>query len=78
MRLHVQEPKSRPSRLSRRPLQVRPSVLDASIRHPVFFTDRLKEAPVGVNTGNGNWVTPVALGYVFNDGARRAEGGVKL
>jgi hypothetical protein len=53
-------------------------LLDVSKLHPVFFTDRLKKAPVGVNPGNGNWVSPVAMGYVFNDGVRRAEGGVKL
>jgi hypothetical protein len=52
--------------------------LDAAMRHPVFFTDRLKKAPVGVNAGGGSWVSPVATGYVFNDGPRRAEGGVKL
>jgi len=44
----------------------------------VFFTERLKKAPAGVNAGNGNWVSPVAVGYVYNDGVRRAEGGVKL
>jgi hypothetical protein len=53
-------------------------LLDASKRHPVFFTDRLKKAPVGVNAGHGSWTSPVAEGYVFNDGMRRAEGGVKL
>lgn len=35
--------------------------------------------PVGVNAGNGVWTSPVAKGYLFNDGAgRRGEGGVKL
>lgn len=53
-------------------------MLDASIRHPVFFTDKLKKAPVGVDAGNGTWTSPVAMGYVFNDGVRRVEGGVKL
>jgi len=67
-----------PNILPKNPLQVRQVLLDASIRHPVFFTDRLKRAPTGVNAGNGNWVSPVAMGYVFNDGVRRAEGGVKL
>jgi hypothetical protein len=33
---------------------------------------------VGVNAGGGSWVSPVAEGYVFNDGVRRSEGGVKL
>jgi hypothetical protein len=58
--------------------QERQVMLDASKRHPVFFTDRLKKAPVGVNAGNGTWASPVAMGYVFNDGVRRVEGGVKL
>lgn len=67
-----------PIPLPRSPLQARQVLLDASKRHPVFFTDRLKKAPAGVNAGNGNWVSPVAMGYVFNDGVKRAEGGVKL
>lgn len=67
-----------PSPLPTSPLQARQVLLDAAKRHPVFFTDRLKKAPVGINTGGGSWVSPVAKGYVFNDGARRAEGGVKL
>jgi hypothetical protein len=55
------------------------ALMDASRRHPVFFTDRLMKAPPGVGTGNGTWTTPVAHGYVFNDGARRkVEGEVKL
>jgi len=45
--------------------------LDAAIRHPVFFTDRLKKAPEGVQTGDMLWASPVARGYVFDDGARR-------
>ena len=55
-------------------------LLDAAIRHPVFFTDRLKKAPVGVKAGSAGWSSPVAEGYVFNDGVvrRGAEGGVKL
>jgi len=53
------------------------ALLDASKRHPVFFTDRLKKAPAGVCAGGAAWVSPVAVGYVFNDGVRR-DGGVKL
>ncbi|KAH7355222.1 hypothetical protein BKA65DRAFT_497938 [Rhexocercosporidium sp. MPI-PUGE-AT-0058] len=54
-------------------------VLDASKRHPVFFTERLKKAPAGVQTGCGSWSSPVATGYVFNDGVkRRVEGNLKL
>ncbi|KAH6676633.1 hypothetical protein B0J14DRAFT_358171 [Halenospora varia] len=51
-------------------------VLDPSRRHPVFFTDRLKKAPYGVASGGGAWSSPVAEGYIFNDGgtARREEG----
>jgi len=51
-------------------------ILDASKRHPVFFTDRLHKPPAGV--GAGGWVSPVAMGYVFNDGVRREGPGVKL
>ena len=58
--------------------QERQAMLDASKRHPVFFTDRLKKAPVGVDAGNGAWTSPVAMGYVFNDGVKSVEGGVKL
>jgi hypothetical protein len=52
---------------------------DASVRHPVFFTDRLKRAPNGVGAGNGDgsskgWGSPVAVGYVFNDGVKRESG----
>ncbi|KAH8678925.1 hypothetical protein BGZ60DRAFT_428742 [Tricladium varicosporioides] len=51
-------------------------VLDPSRRHPVFFTDRLKKAPYGVSSGGGAWSSPVAEGYIFNDGemAKREEG----
>jgi hypothetical protein len=67
-----------PTPLARNQLQQRQVKLDASTRHPVFFTDKLKKAPVGVDAGGGSWSSPVATGYVFNDGVRRAEGGVKL
>jgi hypothetical protein len=53
-------------------------MLDAAVRHPVFFTDRLMKAPMGVNAGGGNWASPVAEGYVFNDGVRRDGGGARL
>jgi hypothetical protein len=55
-------------------------LLDAAIRHPVFFTDRLKKAPMGVRAGSAGWSSPVAEGYVFNDGVvrRGVDGGVKL
>jgi hypothetical protein len=62
------------------PIQVRRQaqmVLDASIRHPVFFTEKLKKAPNGVAAGNTGWGSPVATGYVFNDGVRR-EGESRL
>ncbi|KAH7411264.1 hypothetical protein BKA64DRAFT_663051 [Cadophora sp. MPI-SDFR-AT-0126] len=49
---------------------------DASKRHPVFFTERLKKAPEGVRAGNGNWSSPVASGYVFNDGVKRRVDGI--
>ena len=48
--------------------------MDAAIRHPVFFTQRLKKAPNGVNAGGGS---PVSEGYVWEEG-RRAREGVKL
>ncbi|KAG9241698.1 hypothetical protein BJ878DRAFT_519299 [Calycina marina] len=44
---------------------------DAAMRHPVFFTDRLKKTPAGVQTGNMSWASPIARGYVFEDGERR-------
>ncbi|KAF8849130.1 hypothetical protein BDZ45DRAFT_753089 [Acephala macrosclerotiorum] len=51
----------------------------SALRHPVFFTDRFKKAPPGINTGGGSWQSPVAEGYVYNDGARRSiDGAVKL
>ena len=46
-------------------------VLDAATRHPVFFTERLKKAPEGVKTGDMMWASPVARGYVFDNGERR-------
>ncbi|PBP21857.1 hypothetical protein BUE80_DR007296 [Diplocarpon rosae] len=52
------------------------STLDPSKRHPVFFTQRLKKAPAGASVGSG-WSSPVAAGYVFDNGGRRV-GGVKL
>ncbi len=52
-------------------------MLDVSKRHPVFFTDRLKKAPNGVNCGGGSWISPVAAGYVFNDGAKK-DGGASV
>jgi hypothetical protein len=53
------------------------AVLDASVRHPVFFTDRLVKAPPGVNAGSAPWGSPVSAGYVFEEGLRR-EGGSRL
>jgi hypothetical protein len=43
--------------------------MDVAIRHPVFFTDRLIKAPTGVRAGNE--MSPVSMGYVFEDGGRR-------
>lgn len=40
-------------------------ILDSKTRHPVFFTDRLKRAPNGVDAGS--WISPVAAGYVFEE-----------
>ena len=60
------------------PIQKAHAILDASKRHPVFFTDRLMKAPNGVLAGDGAWDSPVAKGYVFNDGPRRVEGGPRL
>jgi len=42
----------------------------SALRHPVFFTDRFMKAPTGVNAGGGT--TPVATGYVYNDGLQRS------
>ena len=53
------------------------TILDSSVRHPVFFTDRLIRAPTGVNAGNTSWGSPVTVGYVFEDGVRR-EGAARL
>lgn len=63
-----------------RTTQIAPQQLafDASRRHPVFFTAKLKKAPNGVGDGGGAWRSPVATGYVFNDGAKRVVEGVKL
>jgi hypothetical protein len=79
-------PRNQIEALPPNPLQARQQkrsqelLLDAAIRHPVFFTDRLKKAPVGVKAGSVGWSSPVAEGYVFNDGVvrRGVEGGVKL
>jgi len=79
-------PRNQIEALPPNPLQARQQIrsqellLDAATRHPVFFTDRLKKAPVGVKAGSGAWISPVAEGYVFNDGVvrRGVEGGVKL
>ncbi|RDL40004.1 uncharacterized protein BP5553_04344 [Venustampulla echinocandica] len=49
--------------------QRREVVLDAAMRHPVFFTERLKKPPNGVLAGGS--ISPVAEGYVFNDGGRK-------
>ncbi|RAL65764.1 hypothetical protein DID88_005429 [Monilinia fructigena] len=48
-------------------------ILDSAIRHPVFFTDKLRKAPSGVMTyeyGNDVWRSgsPVARGYVYESG----------
>ncbi|KAJ3944579.1 uncharacterized protein N0V96_006117 [Colletotrichum fioriniae] len=47
---------------------------NSSIRHPVFFTERLRRPPVTLAPGMG--LSPVAHGYVYQDGRRRlaAEG----
>jgi len=73
-------PPTSPSRLPKTQLQARQLLRDAAVLHPVFFTERLKKAPVGVAAGGGSWANPVATGYVFNDGLPRKnlEGGVKL
>ncbi|KAK0377198.1 hypothetical protein CLIM01_05452 [Colletotrichum limetticola] len=47
---------------------------NSSIRHPVFFTEKLRRPPVTLAPGMG--LSPVAHGYVYQDGRRRltAEG----
>ena len=56
-----------------RPLQISPAprLADPALRHPVFFTDTLVKAPTGVGAGNMSWRSPVALGYISEDGVRR-------
>ncbi|CAD6448756.1 c5b34f44-1ada-4806-b52a-c8a9fb9f4649 [Sclerotinia trifoliorum] len=49
-------------------------ILDSAKRHPVFFTDKLRRAPAGVETngyGYEDWKagSPVARGYVYESGA---------
>ncbi|KAK0119588.1 hypothetical protein ONS95_011028 [Cadophora gregata] len=66
-----------PLAVARNPIsEAQKMILDASKRHPVFFTERLKKAPEGVNAGDGIWSSPVAKGYVFNDGAQRKVDGI--
>ncbi|KAM0162999.1 hypothetical protein ACHAPG_001370 [Botrytis cinerea] len=48
-------------------------VLDSAKRHPVFFTDRLRRAPTGVEANEyayEDWKagSPVASGYVYESG----------
>ncbi|KAK1700131.1 hypothetical protein BDP55DRAFT_626783 [Colletotrichum godetiae] len=42
---------------------------NSSIRHPVFFTEKLRRPPVTLAPGMG--FSPVAHGYVYQDGRRR-------
>lgn len=42
---------------------------NSSIRHPVFFTEKLRRPPVTLAPGMG--LNPVAHGYVYQDGRRR-------
>ncbi|KAK2730338.1 short-chain dehydrogenase/reductase family oxidoreductase [Colletotrichum kahawae] len=44
---------------------------NASIRHPVFFTEKLRRPPLVLSPGMG--MSPVAHGYVYQDG-RGADG----
>ncbi|KAK1593895.1 uncharacterized protein LY79DRAFT_173422 [Colletotrichum navitas] len=44
---------------------------NASTRHPVFFTGKLRRPPSSLGPGTG--MSPVAHGYVYQDG-RRADG----
>lgn len=66
-----------PPRLAPRPanLVLEQQQFFSALRHPVFFTERFKKAPPGVNSGGGGWQSPVAEGYVYNDGVRRSVDG---
>ncbi|KAK1989306.1 hypothetical protein LZ30DRAFT_776266 [Colletotrichum cereale] len=44
---------------------------NASTRHPVFFTEKLRRPPPSLGSGTG--MSPVAHGYIYQDG-RRADG----
>ncbi|KAH9233336.1 hypothetical protein K456DRAFT_53900 [Colletotrichum gloeosporioides 23] len=48
-----------------------PAQHNASVRHPVFFTEKLRRPPLVLSPGMG--MSPVAHGYVYQDG-RRADG----
>ncbi|KAK6220203.1 short-chain dehydrogenase/reductase family oxidoreductase [Colletotrichum tabaci] len=43
---------------------------NSSVRHPVFFTEKLRRPPPSLGPGMG--MSPVAHGYVYQDG-RRAD-----
>ncbi|WQF80523.1 hypothetical protein CDEST_05537 [Colletotrichum destructivum] len=43
---------------------------NSSVRHPVFFTEKLRRPPPSLGPGVG--MSPVAHGYVYQDG-RRAD-----
>lgn len=51
--------------------QIVPIVHDPSQLHPVFFTNRLRRPPVGVRLAQPS---PVAHGYVYQDGVRNGDG----
>ncbi|OHE93320.1 hypothetical protein CORC01_11388 [Colletotrichum orchidophilum] len=46
---------------------------NSSIRHPVFFTEKLRRPPLTLAPGMG--LSPVAHGYVYQDGRRRLADG---
>ncbi|KAK5991506.1 hypothetical protein PT974_09789 [Cladobotryum mycophilum] len=50
----------------------RHTVHNASTRHPVFFTERLRKSPVVAPPGMIN--SPVAQGYVYQETQRSADG----
>lgn len=57
------------------PLRIPSPPHNASVRHPVFFTERLRRPVVGTGTVAANYPgNPVAQGYIYRDGQRQLDG----
>ncbi|KAF2204394.1 hypothetical protein GQ43DRAFT_429006 [Delitschia confertaspora ATCC 74209] len=76
-RLEVMPPFAAPPQNSMFPLAGSPAFYNSAVRHPVFFTPKLKKPPFPIPHSPSQGFNPVASGYIMENRKPTVEGAAK-